>query len=127
MNVRKTANQVRNLGVTLDPELNFKTIARIRGFMSRHDLEILIHASITSRFNHYNGLFSRPRKSRKVFSALTGRILSVNAQCEFTDDRTLDLNGISCIPYIIHCSIRCQMLMGIHQFLSPPQSLFWGR
>ena len=66
-------DQVRNLGVILDSDLSFnshiklitktayyhlKNIARIKGYMSKHDLEKLIHAFISSRLDYCNGLFS---------------------------------------------------------------------
>ena len=69
----QTKNQVRNLGVILDSDLNFnshinsitksayyhlKNIARIRGFMSKQDLEKLIHAFISSRLDYCNGLLT---------------------------------------------------------------------
>ena len=69
----QTKNQVRNLGVILDSDLNFnshinsitksayyhlKNITRIRGFMSKQDLEKLIHAFISSRLDYCNGLLT---------------------------------------------------------------------
>ena len=69
----QTKNQVRNLGVILDSDLNFnshinsitksayyhlKNIARMRGFMSKHDLEKLIHAFVSSRLDYCNGLLT---------------------------------------------------------------------
>uniref|UniRef100_A0A3Q3NKS8 Uncharacterized protein n=1 Tax=Mastacembelus armatus TaxID=205130 RepID=A0A3Q3NKS8_9TELE len=69
----KFKNQVRNLGVIMDSDLNFnshiksitssafyhlKNIARIKGSMSKPDLERLIHAFISSRLDYCNGLFT---------------------------------------------------------------------
>ena len=69
----QTKNKVRNLGVILDSDLNFnshinsiiksayyhlKNIAKIRGFMSKQDLEKLIHAFISSRLDYCNGLLT---------------------------------------------------------------------
>uniref|UniRef100_A0A7N8X145 Reverse transcriptase domain-containing protein n=1 Tax=Mastacembelus armatus TaxID=205130 RepID=A0A7N8X145_9TELE len=69
----KFKNQVRNLGVIMDSDLNFnshiksitssafyhlKNIARIKGIMSKLDLERLIHAFISSRLDYCNGLFT---------------------------------------------------------------------
>ncbi len=71
-----TKNQVRNLGVILETDLSFsshvkavtksayyhlKNIARIRCFVSSHDLEKRVHAFITSRVDYCNGLL--PKKS----------------------------------------------------------------
>ncbi len=68
-----TKNQVRNLGVILETDLSFsshvkavtksayyhlKNIARIRCFVSSHDLEKLVHAFITSRVDYCNGLLT---------------------------------------------------------------------
>ena len=69
----KPTNQVRNLGVIMDSDLNFnshiksiisaafyhlKNIARIKGILSKADLERLIHAFISSRLDYCNGLLS---------------------------------------------------------------------
>jgi len=69
----KPNNQVRNLGVMLDPDLNFnshiksitsaafyhpKNIARIKGIVSKPDLERLIHAFVSSRLDYCNGLLT---------------------------------------------------------------------
>ncbi len=69
-----TKNQVRNLGVILETDLSFsihvkavtksayyhlKNIARIRCFVSSHDLEKLVRAFITSRVDYCNVSFQR--------------------------------------------------------------------
>ncbi|XP_059207040.1 uncharacterized protein LOC131986205 [Centropristis striata] len=66
-------NQARNLGVIIDSGLNFnshlklitksayyhlKNIARIKGFVSKQDMEKLIHAFIFSRLDYCNGIFT---------------------------------------------------------------------
>ena len=65
----KPNNQFRNLGVILDSDLNFnshiksitsaafyhlKNIARIKGIVSKPDLERLIHAFVSSRLDYWN-------------------------------------------------------------------------
>ena len=62
-----------NLGVIIDSDLNFnnhlklitksanyhlKNIARIKGFLSKQDMEKLIHAFIFSRLDYCNGIFT---------------------------------------------------------------------
>ncbi len=69
----KPVNQARNLGVVLDSDLNFnshiktitktayyhlKNIARIKGFLSKHDTEKLVHAFIFSRLHYCNGILT---------------------------------------------------------------------
>uniref|UniRef100_A0A3Q3RNJ0 Reverse transcriptase domain-containing protein n=1 Tax=Mastacembelus armatus TaxID=205130 RepID=A0A3Q3RNJ0_9TELE len=69
----KFKNQVRNLGIIMDSDLNFnshiksitlsafyhlRNITRIKGIMSKPDLERLIHAFISSRLDYCNGLFT---------------------------------------------------------------------
>ena len=69
----KPTNQVRNLGVIMDSDLNFnshiksitssafyhlKNTARIKGLLSKPDLERLIHAFISSRLDYCNGLLT---------------------------------------------------------------------
>lgn len=66
----QTTNQARNLGVILDADLHFenqinlltksayyhlKNIARIRGLLSKPDLEKLIHAFISNRLDYCRG------------------------------------------------------------------------
>lgn len=69
----KPTNQVRNLGVIMDSDLNFnshiksitsaafyhlKNIAKIKGIVSKPDLERLIHAFVSSRLDYCNGLLT---------------------------------------------------------------------
>ncbi len=74
-----TKNQVTIIGVILETDLSFsshvkavtksayyhlKNIARIRCFVSSHDLEKLVHAFITSRVDYCNGLLTGlPKKT----------------------------------------------------------------
>ena len=71
----KPNNQVRNLGVILDSDLNshiksissaafyqLKNIARIKGIVSKPDIERLIHAFVSSRLDYCNGLLTRLSK-----------------------------------------------------------------
>ena len=68
-----STDKARNLGVTIDSDLNFnnhlklitksayyhlKNIARINGFLSKGDLEKLVHAFISSRLDYCNGVFT---------------------------------------------------------------------
>src|SRR4029434_2358198 len=77
----KAQDTVRNLGVFIDSDLNFnshmkaitksgfyhlKNIAKLRGFISKDDLEKLIHAFISSRVDYCNELFTGlPKQDRK--------------------------------------------------------------
>ena len=69
----KTTDQARNLSVIMDSDMNFsshiktvtksayyhlKNISRIRGLMSRQDLEKLVHAFIFSRLDYCNGVLT---------------------------------------------------------------------
>ena len=64
---------VKDLGVTLDPDLSFdehiktvsrtaffhlRNIAKIRHFLSKNDAEKLIHAFVTSRLDYCNAILS---------------------------------------------------------------------
>ena len=66
-------SQARSLGVIIDSDLNFnkhlklitksayyhlKNIARFKGFLSKQDIEKLIHAFIFSRLDYCNGVFT---------------------------------------------------------------------
>ena len=69
----KTTDKAKNLGVVMDPDLNFnshikditktayyhlKNISRIRGRMSQQDLEKLVHAFIFSRLDYCNSVLT---------------------------------------------------------------------
>ncbi len=69
-------NQVNNLGLILETDLNFSShvkavtksayyhLKNICLFVSRQDLDKLVHASITSRVDHCNGLLTGlPKKT----------------------------------------------------------------
>ncbi|KAJ0016334.1 hypothetical protein NQD34_014623 [Periophthalmus magnuspinnatus] len=69
----KPSNQARNLGVIMDSDLNFnshiksitsaafyhlKNMAKIKGILSKPDLERPIHAFVSSRLDYCNGLLT---------------------------------------------------------------------
>ncbi|KAF7645379.1 hypothetical protein LDENG_00205810 [Lucifuga dentata] len=77
----KTSTRVRNLGIIFDEDINFsyhikavtkasfwhlKNIAKIRNFVSKEDLEKIIHAFISCRVDYCKSLFTGlPNKSIK--------------------------------------------------------------
>lgn len=83
---KQTKSEVRNLGVILDTDLNFKfhidkvtktaffhlrNIAKVRPFLTHQDAEKLIHAFISCRLDYCNALFtSLPKKSIDKFRRL---------------------------------------------------------
>ncbi len=94
-----TREQVRNLGVIIDPDLNFechirnvtkssyfhlRDIARVRPFLSQADRENLIHAFITSRLDYCNVLLSSVSKKvvgqLKLVQNATARVLTKNRE-----------------------------------------------
>ncbi len=92
-----TKNQVRNLGVILETDLSFsshvkavtksayshlKNIARIRCFVSSHDLEKLVHAFITSRVDYCNGLLTGLIRQLQLIQNAAARILTRTRKSE---------------------------------------------
>ncbi len=106
-----TKNQVRNLGVILETDLSFsshvkavtksayyhlKNIARIRCFVSSHDLEKLVHAVITSRVDYCNGLL--PKKSIRQLQLIqnaAARILTRTRKSEHISPQVLTLASVT--------------------------------
>lgn len=73
MVVQSSQIKLKDLGVTLDPDIAFdervknisraaffhlRNIAKIRNFLSKFDAEKLIHAFVTSRLDYCNALLS---------------------------------------------------------------------
>uniref|UniRef100_A0A8C7Z8E6 Reverse transcriptase domain-containing protein n=1 Tax=Oryzias sinensis TaxID=183150 RepID=A0A8C7Z8E6_9TELE len=90
----KPSNRVRNLGVIMDSDLNFnshiksvtsafyhlKNIAKIKNIVSKPDLEILIHAFVSSRLDYCNGLLTglskRALKQLQYIQNAAARVLT---------------------------------------------------
>ena len=67
--------------ITKSAFYHLKNIAKLRGFMSKDDLEKLIHAFISSRVDYCNGLFTGlPKKttlnSFKMIQNAAARVLT---------------------------------------------------
>ncbi len=105
-----TKNQVRNLGVILETDLSFsshvkavtksayyhlKNIARIRCFVSSHDLEKLVHTFITSRVDYCNGLLTGlPKKTIRQLQLIQNAAARI-----LTRTRNLSISHQSSGPY----------------------------
>ncbi len=109
-----TKNQVRNLGVILETDLSFsshvkavtksafhdhlKNIARIRCFVSSHDLEKLVHLFITSRVDYCNGLLTGlPKKTIRQLQLIqnaAARILTRTRKSEHITPVLRSLHGL---------------------------------
>ena len=90
----ETTDQARNLGVIMDSDLNFsshiktvtksanyhlKDISRIRGLVSRQDLEKLVHAFIFSRLDYCNGVLTGlPKNSIRQLQLIQNAAASSN-------------------------------------------------
>ena len=82
----------RNLGVTFDSDLTFekqistvvracfyhlRCISRLRSFLSRPDLEKVIHAFISSRLDYCNSLYQRVKETALVCSLCKKQLLDL--------------------------------------------------
>ncbi len=109
-----TKNQVRNLGVILETDLSFsshvkavtksayyhlKNIARIRCFVSNHDLEKLVHAFITSRVDYCNGLLTGlPKKTIRQLQLIQNAAARILTRTRKSEHITPVLKSLHWLP-----------------------------
>ena len=119
--------QVKNLGVIIDSDLNFdshiksirksafyhlKNIARIRDFMSKHDLEKLIHAFISSRLDYCNSLFSGlPKKALKQLQLIQNSAARVLTRTRKSDHITPVLKSLHWLPVCQRIDFKILLLV----------------
>ena len=96
----KPCENVKNLGVTLDADLNFqkhisnitktafyhlRNISKVRGFLSLQDSEKLVHAFISSRLDYcnalYNGLTKQMLNTLQLIQNAAARIVTRTSKC----------------------------------------------
>ena len=110
----ETTDQARNLGVIMDSDLNFsshiktvtksayyhlKNISRIRGLMSRQDLEKLVHAFIFSRLDYCNGFFTGlPKNSIRQLQVIQNAAARVLTRTKKVDHITPVLRSLHWLP-----------------------------
>ena len=123
----KAKDTVRNLGVLLDSDLNFnshmkaitksafyhlKNIAKLRGFMSKDDLEKLIHAFISSRVDYCNGLFTGlPKKNLKQLQMIQNAAARILTKTKRTDHITPILKYLHWLPVSYRIDFKALLLV----------------
>ncbi|XDV16949.1 hypothetical protein PO909_016432 [Leuciscus waleckii] len=124
-----TKNQVRNLGVTLESDLSFsshvkaitksayyhlKNIARIRCFVSRQDLEKLVHAFITSRVDYCNGLLTGlPKKTIRQLQLIQNAAARILSRTRKYEHITPVLRSLHWLP--VRFRIRVKVLLLVYK------------
>ncbi len=109
-----TENQVKNLGVILETDLSLsshvkavtksayyhlKNIARIRCFVSSHDLEKLVHAFITSRVDYCNGLLTGlPKKTIRQLQLIQNTAARILTRTRTSEHITPVLRSLHWLP-----------------------------
>lgn len=128
----KPKNQVKNLGVIIDSDLNFnshiksikksafyhlKNIARIRNFMSKQDLEKLMHAFISSRLDYCNSLLSGlPKKTIKQLQLIQNTAARVLTGTKKAEHITPVLRSLHWLP--VSQRIDFKILLTVYKSLN---------
>ncbi len=122
-----TKNQVRNLGVILETDLSFsshvkavtksayyhlKNIARIRCFVSSHDLEKLVHAFITSRVDYCNGLLTGlPKKTIRQLQLIQNAAARILTRTRKSEHITPVLRSLHWLPVTFRIDFKVLLLV----------------
>jgi hypothetical protein len=123
----KAKDTVKNLGVLIDSDLNFnshmkaitksafyhlKNIVKLRGLMSKHDLEKLIHAFISSRVDYCNGLFTGlPKKTIKQLQVIQNAAARTLTKTKRTDHITPILKSLHWLPVSHRIDFKALLLV----------------
>ncbi len=117
-----TKNQVKNLGVILETDLSFssrvkavtksayyhlKNIARIRCFVSSHDLEKLVHA--TSRVDYCNGLL--PKKTIIPLQLIQNTAARILTRTRKSEHITPVLRSLHWLPVTFRIDFKVLLLV----------------
>ncbi len=122
-----TKNQVRNLVVILETDLSFsshvkavtksayyhlKNIARIRCFVSSHDLEKLVHAFITSRVDYCNGLLTGlPKKTIRQLQFIQNTAARILTRTRKYEHITPVLRSLHWLPVTVRIDFKVLLLV----------------
>ena len=123
----KAKDTVKNLGVFIDSELTFnshmkaitksafyhlKNIAKLRGLMSKQDLEKLVHAFISSRVDYCNGLFTGlPKKTIKQLQLIQNAAARVLTRTKRSDHITPVLRSLHWLPVSYRIDFKALLLV----------------
>uniref|UniRef100_A0A3B1JQH4 Reverse transcriptase domain-containing protein n=1 Tax=Astyanax mexicanus TaxID=7994 RepID=A0A3B1JQH4_ASTMX len=123
----KSKELVRNLGVQMDSDLTFnshvkavtksafyhlKNINKIRDFLSKSDLEKLIHAFISSRIDYCNGLLTGlPKKTIKQLQLIQNSAARVLTRSKRREHITPILKSLHWIPVCYRIDFKVLLLV----------------
>lgn len=123
----KAKDTVKNLGVLINSELNFsshvktltksafyhhKNISKLRGFMSKLDLEKLIHAFISSRVDYCNSLLTGlPKKTIKQLQLIQSAAARVLTRTRRNDHITPILRSLHWLPVSYRIDFKTLLLV----------------
>ncbi|KAI4895256.1 hypothetical protein NFI96_000433 [Prochilodus magdalenae] len=123
----KSKELARNLGVLIDSELSFsshvkavirsafyhlKNINKIRDFLSKPDLEKLIHAFISSRIDYCNSLLTGlPKKTVKQLQLIQNAAARVLTKSKRRDHITPILKSLHWIPVCYRIDFKVLLLV----------------
>uniref|UniRef100_A0A8K9WYY7 Reverse transcriptase domain-containing protein n=1 Tax=Oncorhynchus mykiss TaxID=8022 RepID=A0A8K9WYY7_ONCMY len=117
---------VKDLGVTLDPDLSFddhiktvsrtaffhlRNIAKFRNFLSNNDAEKCIHAFITSRLDYCNALLSGyPDKALNKLQLVLNTAARILTRTKKIDHITQVLASLHCLPVEARADFKVALL-----------------
>ncbi|KAL2104382.1 hypothetical protein ACEWY4_001250 [Coilia grayii] len=123
----KAKDTVKNLGVFIDSELTFnshvkaitksafyhlKNIAKLRGLMSKQDLEKLVHAFISSRVDYCNCLFTDlSKKTIKQLQLIQNAAARVLTRTKRSDHITPVLRSLHWLPVSYRIDFKALLLV----------------
>ncbi|KAL2088560.1 hypothetical protein ACEWY4_015459 [Coilia grayii] len=123
----KAKDTVKNLGVFIDSELTFnshmkaitkpafyhlKNIAKLRGLMSKQDLEKLVHAFVSSRVHYCNGLFTGlHKKTIKQLQLIQNAAARVLTRTKRSDHITPVLMSLHWLPVSYRIDFKALLLV----------------
>ena len=118
---------VKNLGVTIDSELNFNThinhvtkiaffhlrnIARIRDYLSLNDAKTLIHAFVFSRLDYCNALLSGlPKKATDRLQLVQNAAARVLTKTKMREHITPVLASLHWLPVVFRIDFKILLLV----------------
>ena len=124
---RESNTSVKNLGVTIDAELNFNThinnvtkiaffhlrnIARIRAYLTLDDAKTLIHAFVFSRLDYCNALLSGlPKKTTDSLQLVQNAAARVLTKTKMREHITPVLASLHWLPVVFRIDFKILLLV----------------
>ncbi len=107
--------------VTKSAYYHLKNIARIRCFVSSHDLEKLVHAFITSRVDYCNGLLTGlPKKTIRQLQLIQNAAARILTRTRKSEHITPVLRSLHWLPVTFRIDFKVLLL--IHELLLCPET-----